>query len=241
MDLGSGSGDVLMDFVYPHLPKNYQRLVCSDINPKMVEYSRKYVVNVNRSECRIFDMATVKPLPHDLKGQFDHVTSFFAFMYAKSQRQALKNVYDLLKPHQGDCFIVSLVTHPLFGAYIQLSQMKKWSKYMTDVSSFVPPQYYCEDPRKDIVDYLSAIGFSDYSVEVVPTSFVYDNVKAFKDNMMGCNPFIDRIEHDLQDEFIDDYLTVVFSILGLEMKFVDHEGPFPLSYKNMIIYARKSN
>ncbi|XP_059221411.1 juvenile hormone acid O-methyltransferase-like [Stomoxys calcitrans] len=40
IDLGSGSGDVLMDFVYPIMPKNFQRLVCSDIIHKMVNYAK---------------------------------------------------------------------------------------------------------------------------------------------------------------------------------------------------------
>ncbi|XP_075150990.1 juvenile hormone acid O-methyltransferase-like [Haematobia irritans] len=235
IDLGSGSGDTLMDFVYPLLPKNYQRFVCSDINPTMLEYAREHVVTAHRAEFRILDMAMEQPLPIDLKGQFDHVTSFYAFMYAKT----LKNIYDLLKENGGDCLIASLSNHILYPTYIKLSQMEKWSQYMTDVQSFIAPQYYSEDVRRDIINYLIDVGFSDYIVDVVPTTFVYENVKAFKDNIVGCSPFLGRIDNDLHEEYMHDFLTISFSCMGLKMNYSDYQGPLPISYTNLFIYARE--
>lgn len=87
IDLGSGSGDVLMDFIYPRMPQNLQRFVCSDVNATMVEYARKQFGHLKGTQFRIFDMATsTENLPSDLMGQFDHVTSFFALMYSPNQR-----------------------------------------------------------------------------------------------------------------------------------------------------------
>lgn len=86
IDLGTGSGDVLMDFVHPSLPCNFQRLVGSDINPKMVDYAQREYGHHKNVEFRILDMSTREYLPKDLRGQFDHVTSFYALMYASDLR-----------------------------------------------------------------------------------------------------------------------------------------------------------
>ncbi|XP_013113387.2 juvenile hormone acid O-methyltransferase-like [Stomoxys calcitrans] len=231
IDMGTGSGDVLMDFVYPHMGKSLQRLVCSDISPKMLSYARKHVVNLNMVEFRILDMGTEQPLPNDLAGQFDYVTSFFAFMYVKSQRQALKNIHDLLKPAGGKCLILSLGKHPLFSAYIALSKMQKWSKYMTDVYSFVAPQHYCLDPRDDIINFMIEIGFSDYHVEIEHKVFDFESVETFKNVIVSINPFLD---------FMQDFLTAAFTDMNLKMKPMDHTGPLSISYFNLVIFGSRS-
>lgn len=87
IDMGCGSGDVLIDFVYPCIPRNFQRIVFSDINPEMIDYARCQYGHIGRAEFRILDMATkTQKLPIDLRGQFDHVTSFYTLMWVQNQR-----------------------------------------------------------------------------------------------------------------------------------------------------------
>lgn len=90
IDLGSGSGDVLMDFIYPRMPCNFQMLVCSDINDKMIDYVQRQFGHIKVLEFKVFDMGTeTDQLPNDLRGQFHHVLSFYALKYLKSQRYVI--------------------------------------------------------------------------------------------------------------------------------------------------------
>lgn len=86
IDLGSGSGDVFFDFIYPQMPENFQRMVCSDISAKMVNFTRKQYGHFKGVEFKVFDMGSERGVPLNMKGQFDHVTSFYAMMYPRSLR-----------------------------------------------------------------------------------------------------------------------------------------------------------
>lgn len=87
IDVGSAIGNVLMDVVYPLLNRKFARIVCSDLNPKMVEYAKsQYVGKVKNSEFKVIDIATDKELPQDLKGKFDHVLSFYCLQLIPDQR-----------------------------------------------------------------------------------------------------------------------------------------------------------
>ncbi|XP_075150989.1 juvenile hormone acid O-methyltransferase-like [Haematobia irritans] len=240
IDLGSGSGDVLMDVVYPRMPKNFQRIVCTDINPTMVNFARHKFGHIKGCEFRVLDMAMRKQLPGHLEGQFDHVTSFYALMYARTQRQAFQNIFDLLKSTGGDCLLTSLAYHPAFHVYERLSQMRKWSQYMFDLDSFIPPQQHCPEPRRQIMEYLRGVGFDDYTVEIQSKTFEYSSVESFKTNMMAVNSFIDRIPYELHEEHMDDYMIEIFKEMGLKMDPLDYYGIFPVPYKLLVVYARKS-
>lgn len=91
IDVGSASGDVLMELIYPRMPVASQRIVCSDICAKMVEFARVSYQHLAKSEFRILDIATQLDLPRDLYGQFDHVTSFYCLQLVKDQRYANLN------------------------------------------------------------------------------------------------------------------------------------------------------
>ncbi|XP_061389669.1 juvenile hormone acid O-methyltransferase-like, partial [Musca vetustissima] len=69
IDIGSGSGNVLMDLIYPNMPKNFERIVCSDINPNMVDYARQQYGQLKKVEFRVLDIAARQNLPRDLKHQ----------------------------------------------------------------------------------------------------------------------------------------------------------------------------
>lgn len=83
-------------------------------------------------------------------------------------RQAIRNIFK------------SLVYHPVVEAYAVLKQMEKWSKYMYDMDSFISPQQYSEDPRREFTEFLLDAGFWDYSVEVQSKVFLYENLEIFK-------------------------------------------------------------
>ncbi|XP_075150992.1 juvenile hormone acid O-methyltransferase-like [Haematobia irritans] len=186
IDLGSGCGDALMEFVYPRMPRNFKRLVCSDINPKMVNYARQQYDHIKGSEFRVLDMETLRRLPSDLEGNFDHVMSFYVLHWIQNQRQALENIYHLLRPEGGDCLLVILASHPIIGAFRLTSQMEKWSRFMFDMDSRITaPMQTSKNPGEDFSKLLSEVGFSDYTVEMQEREFVYGSLEIYKENVGG--------------------------------------------------------
>lgn len=86
IDIGTGSGNVLMDFVYPLMPKNFKQLVGSDVSSKMVQYANHFYKNVANTKFKILDIGSDEELPNDLLEQFDHVTSFYCLHWVQNQR-----------------------------------------------------------------------------------------------------------------------------------------------------------
>lgn len=86
IDVGSGPGDVLMDLIYPRMPSNFQRIVCSDIKQSMVEFATSKYQHLEKIDFKVLDIETHSDLSSDLKGQFDHVTSFYCLIVVQDQR-----------------------------------------------------------------------------------------------------------------------------------------------------------
>lgn len=95
-------------------------------------------------------------------------------------RQTFHNIYNLLKPEGGDCLLASLTYHPIFDGYRMTSQMEKWSKYMSDVDSFISPQQYATNAKGEFQEFLADAGFRDYSVVVHSKVFIYDSLEVYK-------------------------------------------------------------
>lgn len=85
IDIGSGSGNVLMDFVYPLLPKNHELLMGTDISAKMVGYARKCYEAYDSAKFQILDIGC-DTLPKQLRGRFDHVSSFYCLHWVQNQK-----------------------------------------------------------------------------------------------------------------------------------------------------------
>lgn len=86
LDVGTGSGDVLMDFIYPIMPKQFQSVVGSDVSRKMMQFAEKCYSREKQCSFRVLDIATKDKLPEDMVGRFDHVTSFYCLHWIQNQR-----------------------------------------------------------------------------------------------------------------------------------------------------------
>ncbi|XP_013113388.1 juvenile hormone acid O-methyltransferase-like [Stomoxys calcitrans] len=240
IDLGSGSGDVLMDFIYPRMPKNFHRLVCSDINPKMVKSASDQYGHIKGTEFRVLDMATQLNLPSDLQEQFDHVVSFYAMMWVENQRQCLKNISNLLRVNGGDCLLVQLASHPILDGYKLLSQMDKWAEYMNELDTLIPvPIQHWQQPTKDFAQLMAEVGFRDLSVNVQSKVFDYGSLETFKVNMKAVNPFLDRIPISLHKDYLDDLMSMTLKSLGWPIDNADYNIKFPVPYQLLIAFGRK--
>lgn len=94
-------------------------------------------------------------------------------------RQAIKNIFNLLKAEGGDCFLVFLASNPIYDVYKTLSTSNKWSSYMTDVEQFINPLHYLKYPDKEFSRMLKEEGFSDIHVEVKNKFYYYVGIENF--------------------------------------------------------------
>jgi len=115
LDVGSGSGNVLMDFVRPLLPIRGQ-LVGTDISSQMVGYASKHYQREERTRFQVLDIGC-EQLPEELSGRFDHVTSFYCLHWVQNLKGALGNIYNLLKPEGGDVLLAFLASNPVYEVY----------------------------------------------------------------------------------------------------------------------------
>lgn len=179
LDIGCGSGDVIADLLLPILPETFERLVGVDLSKEMIDFAREQYP-YPRLSFETFDLGLdlEKQALHHID-RFDHITSFYCLHWVQNQENAVKNMYKLLKD-EGDIFLVFLAQNPVFDIYKQLSQSKKWAKYMTDVDRFISPYQYSKNPADEFGQLLYSNGFTEYSVEVREKYFVFEGVDLLK-------------------------------------------------------------
>lgn len=95
------------------------------------------------------------------------------------RRQAISNIYKLLKP-DGTCLLAFLVSNPIFDIYLDLSRMKKYSKYMTDVRRFISPYHFEEKPLEVFSEKLFDVGFKIFHIEIRDQVFIYNDLELLK-------------------------------------------------------------
>ncbi|KAH8266626.1 hypothetical protein KR018_003824 [Drosophila ironensis] len=237
LDVGSGSGNVLMDFVRPLLPIRGQ-LVGTDISSQMVGYASKHYQGEERTRFQVLDIGC-EMLPPELGGQFDHVTSFYCLHWVQNLRAALANIYNLLRPEGGDCLLVFLASNPVYEVYKILMTNAKWSAYMQDVEQFISPLHYSQNPGEEFSELLSKVGFIQHNVEIRNEVFVYEGVRTLKDNVKAICPFLERMPPALHEEFLDDFIDIVVS-MNLQQGEDNQDQKFISPYKLVVAYARKS-
>ncbi|XP_017134068.1 juvenile hormone acid O-methyltransferase [Drosophila elegans] len=237
LDVGSGSGNVLMDFVRPLLPKRGQ-LVGTDISSQMVGYASKYYQGEERTRFQVLDIGCER-LPEELKARFDHVTSFYCLHWVQNLKGALGNIYNLLKPEGGDCLLAFLASNPVYEVYKILKGNDKWSTFMQDVEQFISPLHYSVNPGEEFSQLLNEVGFEQHNVEIRNEVFVYEGVRTLKDNVKAICPFLERMPSTLHEEFLDDFVDIVIS-MNLQQGEKNEDQKFLSPYKLVVAYARKT-
>ncbi|KAH8352690.1 hypothetical protein KR084_005686 [Drosophila pseudotakahashii] len=237
LDVGSGSGNVLMDFVRPLLPIRGQ-LVGTDISSQMVGYASKHYQREERTRFQVLDIGCER-LPEELSGGFDHVTSFYCLHWVQNLKGALGNIYNLLKPEGGDCLLVFLASNPVYEVYKLLKMNEKWSTYMQDVEQFISPLHYSLNPGEEFSQLLNDVGFIQHNVEIRNEVFVYEGVRTLKDNVKAICPFLERMPSSLHENFLDDFIDIVIS-MNLQQGDKNEDQKFLSPYKLVVAYARKT-
>ncbi|XP_037037919.1 juvenile hormone acid O-methyltransferase-like [Bradysia coprophila] len=241
LDVGCGSGDTTIDYILPILPKNFQRLVGADVSKKMIEYNRATHVypKISFELINLGIDLTQQPLWQE--ETFDHISSFFCFMYIRDQQMAVNDLYKLLKPG-GDILVAFPSSATVFAVYKKQATEKKWGDIYSDLETVVPcPCQDLLDPAKYFEDITKKSGFKDISVRVEDIKYTFNGYKALKNFLKSVNPFVDRLPAEKQEEYLDD--LIIDYVNGKFTKDDFREDKKKLRhtehYKFLVAYARK--
>ncbi|XP_075150987.1 juvenile hormone acid O-methyltransferase-like [Haematobia irritans] len=202
----------------------------------MVEYAKSIYGHLEKIEFTTLNIESKNELAKDLKGQFDHLTSFNVLHWTKDLRQSFHNIYDLLRPHDGDCLL--LFTIDFGGLYDILNRLRmafKWSKYLNNLGCITAPLHHSRNPKNDLFIILNDVGFSEYEIHITNKVFDYDNEAIFQKNMNAVNPFLKFIPAGSHQQFSRAFVDTAIS---LGFKNTTNER-IRFHYKAVVIYARK--
>ncbi|GAB0100130.1 Juvenile hormone acid O-methyltransferase [Sergentomyia squamirostris] len=230
LDVGCGSGDVLVDYLLPVLPPNYGRVVGADISEQMVRYARDTYGHLKRVSFTTLDIQSEEI---SMDETFNHITSFYCLHWVQNQKMAIRNIYNMLSPG-GDCLLIFLANMPIFEIYEQMARNKKWAPYMTDVHKFVSPYQHSEKPVEEFWDLMYSAGFIDIRIELKENFFTYDGIDILKKSVRAINPFLERIPANLHENFLNDYVNWV-----ARMSLFEGKSRIITPYKLLVAYARK--
>lgn len=237
LDVGCGSGDVLMDFVYPLVPKAFDKIVGVDLSPKMVRHGKKSYSQTKRVDFKVLDIGT-ETLPKEFLCAYDHVTSFYCLHWVQNQRQAMENIYKVLN-NDGDCLLVFLATNPIFDVYRIIALNPKWAPFMKDVNMFISPLQYSKDPDTEFAQVLEDAGFLNHRVEIRDKIFVYEGLDTLKRNIRAVNPFLQRMPTWMHEDFLDEFIKTAIGLNLSESTATKDDYRFITPYKLVVAYARK--
>ncbi|XP_053958666.1 juvenile hormone acid O-methyltransferase-like [Anastrepha ludens] len=238
IDIGSGPGSVLMEFVYPLLPHKFEAMWGTDLSEPMMDFACRNYGNTERTHFEVLDI-TCTQLPEHLRGQFDHVTSSYCLHWVKDQKRALQNIHQLLRYSGGDCLLVFLASNPFFDVYIELSKTEKWGRYMIGAMHGISPFHNSDDPGAEYSKLLQETGFVDFSVEIRKNIFVYEGTQNLKDNVKAVSSFMERIPEIQHEEFLDDFVKALINMKMCEGEINASNFKFIKPYTLFVVYARK--
>lgn len=137
LDIGTGSGDVLVDFVAPLFGGRDCHLVGTDISEEMVRFGRENFSSA--MENVVFDRLDITANVQSFLSsheRFNHVTSFYCLHWIQDQLLAMRNIHRLLEP-QGNCLMAFIGNMAIFDIYERMAQSRQWAKFMHDVSEWM--------------------------------------------------------------------------------------------------------
>lgn len=177
LDVGTGSGDVLVDFVLPLFENGH--LLGTDVSEEMVRFGREHYAELENVEFDRWDLTSDSQAFLRHHQPFDHVTSFYCLHWIQNQKLALQNIHNVLKP-DGNCLLAFIANMAIFDIYEDMAQTTRWGKFMHDVDLYVSPYQHIKDPAEQARNYLEEVGFRDILVEAKPMTFHYNGIPHLK-------------------------------------------------------------
>nr|UJQ69848.1 juvenile hormone acid methyltransferase [Diamesa zernyi] len=251
LDIGTGTGDGLVEYIIPKMPKNFAKAIGVDVSEEMTRYAKEnyqnkqvdfYKVNIESefltTELNSSDTKKCFLSESMALGNYDFITSFYCLHWIHNQRQSITNIYNLLKTG-GTCLMAFLKTHPFFDSYLELSKSNKYKDYMNDVNDLISPYHHEEKPLDVYKKYLNDAGFKRYHVELKEITYTYEDLETLKYSLKAVNPFYERMPLDMKDDFLNDCVQVIETFSLNRSDDTTSTRSFIIPYKLMVVNATK--
>ncbi|GAB0100279.1 hypothetical protein DMENIID0001_162920 [Sergentomyia squamirostris] len=167
LDIGSGPANSLRMSFYPRLPKSFERFVCSDISPPMVDLQKQEFRGYDKVSSVILDISA--DISDDLAGKlgtFDHITSFSCLHWISDQQKAMDNIFKLLKPG-GDAFLSIVADSPINDAILEVCDQPQWKEFFESTKDFyIHPYFTLDEAKAKGLGFMKKAGFVDLKAEL---------------------------------------------------------------------------
>lgn len=201
LDLGCGTGNVLIEVILPAFDGKYSMCYGVDISNTMIEFAtEKYA---NREDVRFLTMDMNKvDIFGEKFGPVDHVISSFALHWLTDLDAGLRSVYDLLIPG-GDFFTDHVCSSFLYDLYETIGNHKRWGRYFKDIRRFVQPSHKSTQPAEDLTKQLLRAGFVDVEVQIMGLNWLFANEDCVRKLLSSVVVQIGNIPENEREEYLD--------------------------------------
>lgn len=236
LDLGCGTGNVLVDVILPVFKGKYSTCFGTDISQTMIEFAAEKYAD-RKEEVRFLTMDITKVEEFlTVYGRVDHVISSFAIHWIRTLDldAGLRGIFELLNPG-GDFFTDHVCTSFLFDVYETVGQDLRWGEYFDKIEQFTPTSHRSEDPAEDLRKQLTRVGFVDVVVHIIPIQFRFANVEGVRKLLKSVAVQISNIP----DQEVEEYVDYLFEF-GVRMGGLTETANGYLHHlKAFVAYARK--
>ncbi|CAG9827409.1 unnamed protein product [Diabrotica balteata] len=183
-EFGMGDGSNSKSVLFPILPNNYKEFIGSDISRRMVEYLKRNITDP-RATFVILDMSA------------DTIPEEFV------NRQALKNMYKMLKP-EGQMLLTYADETSADEVYYELSLHSKWKKY--DHTKLISPFFRRKNVMEEYNKLFKEVGFREISSTVEQLASKLTDENMFYDFCISINPILSMVSNEEYEEYKQEYV-----------------------------------
>lgn len=231
LDLGSGDGKTTMKVLEPRLPRDYVKLVGSDIQEVMVNYAREQCNN-DRIEFVQFNIVGEKLLAE----QYDHVFSFFTLHRIDDFRKAFSNIYQLLKP--GGNFLVNFMAYsPWFKLIKKLSTYPEWSGHIKKNMFKLQNLPNTNNQIQYIRTILEHNKFTNIKINIEHRPVTYYNWDECAESYLAVDFTLPKLSKEESTKYIFDFCHEIKHVYGEDL--VKPDGRIIVPCDMMVVYASK--
>ncbi|XP_069675125.1 juvenile hormone acid O-methyltransferase-like isoform X2 [Periplaneta americana] len=237
LDLGCGPGTNTVEVLLPRLPDNFEILVGADISQPMMQIaSSKY----KHPKLKFLHLDLSKDIPADSQFRtpgFNKIFSFYVLHWIHDQRQAVTNIYNMLRPG-GEALISVLTKSDILAALINQGQKNEWQPYVKDVEKVLAPYQQSKEPVEELRSHYKDAGFKIVDIKLMKLSYDFKLTSRMKDFMTGVNPFHPNIPKELQDIYMADFLMELMKV-KFKREFNDNDNITEIKYEQTVALLRK--
>ncbi|KAF5288893.1 hypothetical protein FQA39_LY03772 [Lamprigera yunnana] len=205
IDIGSGTGKVTKNILFPLLEDSVDELLGIDSNELMVQYAKN---NYFHSQISFRTHNIMNNIPREFVKSFDHVFSFWTFHWIKDHKNLFKSINKLLKPG-GNMLVSFVASSELFDIYKTVWKREPWQKYITDAAKGCSIYQNCDQPIEKVSKYVTGAGCDVQLCTTVQIDYLYENLEEVKGLLQSLIPVYDEIPEELRKQFLEEHVKEV--------------------------------